>query len=396
MHKSLQKSLFFLTSFLYVSTVFAGNQEKIVTLTPPVLNNQTILKEVTCTRPMREGRFNISTEKSVGKKIVHIYGHGGSGWTTLFGSVNKGIKLFQTELNPNKAVPIRVIGSGCMGLTTAIELTRLGYKVSGIYTKDLYDIPSWRAAGYFALVSVKTSPEEQNNLNEIGVDTFKTYQRIDQGKHPYITKKAVRFMPVYCSKDTDSGVEDLEVRGLIPPHEEVTLDFGNGALHPNFVKYMTYFMDTTSLMQQLTAEVKRLEIPIEIKEVGSFRDVPEEVVFNCTGLGGRELNQDKDMIAVRGHLIMLNKESGTEHMDYMVYTKVYQDGKERYVYMFPKSIAVSSDAESGISCQSVLGGTFIPHTDKLSLEELEQLDISEFKKLLDRNSLFFHGTTFPE
>ncbi len=59
-----------------------------------------------------------------------------------------------------------------MGLTAAIELTRQGYQVSGISTKELYDLCSWRAAGYFALVSVKTSPEEQGNLNEIGVENI--------------------------------------------------------------------------------------------------------------------------------------------------------------------------------------------------------------------------------
>lgn len=391
---------FFLIAIFHVCLIFAGQEASIVKLTPPVLSDSTVLKEVICARPMREGRFNISTEIFCGdrgfKTIVNCYGHGGSGWTTLFGSVGKAIRIFQAACPLSQKRSIRVIGSGCMGLTAAIELTRQGYKVSRISTKELYDICSWRAAGYFALVSVKTSPEEQENLNAIGIETFKTYQQIDQGRHPYISSDAVRYLPVYCSKDTEAGVEDLEAKGLIPPHEDVILDFGAGIQHENFVKYMTYFMDTSKLMQQLTAEVKRLGIPIAMETIYSFGDVEEEVIFNCCGLGSRELNQDSNMIPVRGHLILLNDQAGTEHMDYMVYTKVRQNGKDEYIYMFPKAIAVSSKEKEGVRCKATLGGTFIANVDQLTPDELKKLDDQEFKKLLDRNSLFFHGTIFSK
>jgi len=369
-------------------------KHKVIQLTPPLIETKTIAQEIVCTRPMRDGRFNISvTEAAENKTVVNCYGHGGSGWTTLFGSVNQSIDLFEKE-HPNKKTAIRVIGSGCMGLTSAIELTRRGYTVAGITTKSLYDMPSWRAAGYFALVSVKTSPEEQANLNAIGIDTFRTYQKIDKGEHPYITKEAVRYMPVYCSKDTESGVEDLEAQGLIPRREEVTLDFGGGVQHPNFIRYMTYFMNTTTLMKQLTAEVKRLGIPIEVKEVHTFADVAETAVFNCAGLGGKELNNDTKMIPVRGHLVALNEASGKEHMNYMIYTKVKQEGKEEYIYMFPKNLSVTPEITGGQPCQAVLGGTFIPNVDQLPQEEQQALDKKEFMRMLDRNRLFFSGKLF--
>ncbi len=94
-------------------------------------------------------------------------------------------------------------------------------------------------AGYFGLVSLKTSQEEQDFVTELGIRTFITYRSIEQANHPYLTKEAVRYLPVYCSKETEPGIEGLEERGCIPVHEEV-----NGVCHPNFVKYMTYCMDT--------------------------------------------------------------------------------------------------------------------------------------------------------
>ncbi|OHE77712.1 MAG: hypothetical protein A3F67_12075 [Verrucomicrobia bacterium RIFCSPHIGHO2_12_FULL_41_10] len=365
-----------------------------IKLSPPQISTGTLSEKIVCTRPMRDGKFNISLEYLNGKTIVNCYGHGGSGWTTLFGSVDKAIELFKTT-NPDLNTPIRIIGSGCMGLTTAIELTRQGYNVVGISTKSLYDTPSWKAAGYFALVSVKTSPEEQASLNEIGLNTFLTYQKIDQGTHPYISKEAVRYMPVYCSIDTAAGVEDLEARGMIPPKEYVTLDFGN-VIHHDYVKYMTYFMNTTTLMRQLTNETKRLTIEIEEHNISSFNQVSEDVIFNCSGLGGKELNSDVGMIPVRGHLITLNESADDGHMDYMIYTKVKQDGKEEYIYMFPKNISVTPENKEGLACVGVLGGTFIPHVDKLSISQQEELDRIEFKRMLDRNSAFFLGHPFNE
>ena len=80
-------------------------------------------------------------------------------------------------------------GSGWRGVYD--NLTRRGYKVSEITTKELYDIPSYRAAGYFALVSIKTSKEEEANLAKIGIDTFKACtipwisKSIDHARHLY-------------------------------------------------------------------------------------------------------------------------------------------------------------------------------------------------------------------
>jgi hypothetical protein len=368
-------------------------ERKIVKLTPPKIDNKTIGDMLYCTRPMRDGKFQIGCETIDGKTVTHCYGHGGSGPTTLFGSVQQAIECFE-KTNPSKEKPIRVIGAGVMGLTSAIELARRGYKVS-ISAKDRYeDMPSWKAAGYFALVSVQTSKEEQDNLNQIGMNTFLTYQQIEKGEHPYLKKETVRYLPVYCSEDTESGVEDLEKRGLIPPREYVTLDFQNGAIHPNFVKFMSYFINTTSLMKQLAAEVERREIIVSIEEIERFKEVEEDVIFNCTGLGARELNHDDKMIAVRGHLVALSEEAGSDHMDYMIYTKVKQNKEDRYVYMFPKDVSVTPENTEGMPCRAVLGGTFIPHTDKLSPEELETLDKKEMQLMLDRNSLFFTGKPY--
>jgi D-amino-acid oxidase len=359
----------------------------LVKLVPPRLDSSTIFKKVTGCRPMREGKFNISQEISGNKCLVHCYGHGGSGFTTLFGSVKRAIDLL---VNAKVRGKIRVIGAGCMGLTAAIELSRMGYDVR-ITAKDLYDITSYRAAGCFAIISVRTSPAEQQNLIEIGADSFEVYWQIARGEHPYLSTEFLRLMPMFCNSKFESGLESLVEKGAVPPPEEVCLDFGQGAFYENFLQYMTFFIDTTRMMRQLHDEVKRRGIPIEFAKVESFDEIEEDVLINCTGLGAKALMKDESLISVRGHLLLLNSEAGTRHMDYLINTTVLHEEKEEYIYLFPKTEMVSSVCPEGSPCQGVLGGSFIQHDDRLSPSELAELDQREFQKIFDRSSLFFTG-----
>ncbi len=391
---TLPKGLFarhgsFATEYTYRPSMSLS--ERRVKLVPPLLTPDTIEPGIVCKRPMRDEFFNISREVVGRQTRIHLYGHGGSGWTTLWGSVNLALEKFK-EVNPCRSTPIRVLGSGCMGLTTAIELKRLGYKVS-IYTKEFHNIPSWHAAGYFALVSLKTASENQKKLNDIGLATFEVYDQIEKGKHAYITnncKETVSLLPVYSSAATETGLEDLIDRGSLPKTQCVTLDFGNNVVHKNFLENHSFFMNTKSLMRQLTATAASMGIPIEVREVQAFEEVLEPVLINCTGLGARTLNSDDKLIDVRGHLVGLNAKSGVEHMLYMIYTEVMQNNQKEYNYLFPASSDTLGNPRRG-----VLGGTFLPNVEKLSPEEQRQLDAREFQKLLDRNSLFFTGKMFP-
>lgn len=370
-------------------TSLCRTEKSVVKLKPPLLSPQTICKEVICTRPVRKGGFNISLERVSKKIVVHCYGHGGSGWTTLFGSVSKAIALLEAE-KPAKRHPIRIIGAGCIGLAMAVELTRKGYSIAGISAENLYNIASWKAGGYFALVSLKNSPKEQKKCVQLGLETFEAFQSVAQGKHPYLSQNCVKYMPDYSRIGTPTGLEDLQASGLLPPPREVTVDFGNGVRHKNFMESMTYYIDTTEIMKRLWAEIARHKIRVEVKKIEAFDQLEEEIVFDCSGLGAKALNSDNEMVAVRGHLILFNELSGEGHLNYMIYDKVIQDGKQERIYMFPKMAAMDDQGQE-TGCRGVLGGTFIEGVDHLSQDELDALDRQEFKKMLDRTSLLFYG-----
>ncbi len=377
---------------LMVTHAIVCAQNRVEVLAPPCLKKEAIAKKIACVRPMRKGMFNISTEEIDGKFVVHCYGHGGSGWSTFLGSIEHAISLFQKQYPLQKNTPpIRVIGSGCMGMGSAIELSRRGYTVAGITTKELYDIASWKAGGDYGLVSLQTSPEHQQILNEINFFTFRAYQLIEKGEHPYFSSKTVRFIPFYAGPGCPSGVEELEELGMIPPRESVDIDFGNGVIHRDFTKFMTYYADVTGMMQEMHNEVAKRVIPIEMKDIKSFGEISESIVFNCTGLGSKELVKDNLMVPIRGHLLLLNEQAGQGHMTYMLGAEITQDGRSEEIYLIPKNGFVSKSDGQCDQAFGVIGGTYIPDADTLSPEDLVQLDEQEFERLFMRNYEFFYG-----
>jgi hypothetical protein len=354
-------------TFLFLDSALFSYVEH---LTPPPLTDTSILQKIVCTRPYRRGGCNISRQKIDDKTIIHCYGQGALGWSTLFGSVEETILLCNFE----KTTPVRVLGAGCMGLTLAIELARRGYCVQGITASSVTDTASCHAGGSFGF---------SKEMEELGVTSFLTYAQIARNEHPYLSSACARLIDTYCTEMPSAGFQLLEKMGYTVK-KKVALDFGNGVRHNNFYKYSSFFIETEEVIQQLLCEVKRLDIPIEIATVGAFSEVNEPIIINCTGRGSYELNHDAKMEPLDGHLIMLAPSPSWGHMDYMLGTKVMQEGKEEYLYLFPKSLS------NGVVCQGVIGGTFIPRVERTK-ESQELLDQKEFDLLLQRHRQFFYG-----
>jgi hypothetical protein len=390
----------FIFNILCISgVVFAGGEEKIEKLIPPNLRGNVTLKEVVCMRPRRDGLCNISyqsyEDSFQAKKIIHCYGHGGWGWSTLFGSIKKVGELLR-ENSIDKNTPIHIIGAGCMGLGTAVELAQQGYTMAGISAKELYNLPSWHAAGYFDYPCFNMPEAKQQEIEELGLETFATCQRIEKGEHPYFSPHCVKFLPIYSPRSLNTMERVLAQKGLIPPQEEVTLDLGNGVIHKEFVKSYNYIINTAAIMNILHEELAKKSIPLMQKEIKSFKEISEPFIINCSGLGAAELAQDSALIPTRGHLLLLNKNAGLEHMNYMIFNRVIQEDTKEYLYMFPKQWHVDEHNTRGQLCYGALGGTFIPNTHLLSAEEQKALDEKEFKKIRDRHSMFFYGHSFQE
>jgi D-amino-acid oxidase len=386
------RSHFLITPLLLFSLAIQSAQPLTVTLKPPRIDD--IAVATACNRPRRAEGVNISLQTIDNKTVVHCYGHGGFGFTTLFGSIQEALALLLAT-NPDKQTLICVIGSGCMGLTMAIELRRHGFDNVSIVTKEVFDITSWRAGGFFDPgTGSESAPEDQHHL-KLGLATYHTLQAIEQGNHPYLTQAVVKRMPIYYPADIQCGVEVLEKLNMMPASELVTITFDNGATHHGYKKQMTYFINVTELMKQLWTQILELNIPVVEQEIQDFAQCAEPIICNCSGLGSRKLNNDATIYPARGHFFMLNAQPHEGAGEYMLFTKVVQnttvpaDGKKEYVYFFPKPAFIGADGHE-VSCSGMLGGTFIP-TSELSAADIEKLDEQEFKKLAERARLFFYG-----
>src|SRR4051812_22372911 len=85
-----------------------------------------------CLRPFRTKGPNLDVEQIGDVMVVHNYGHGGSGWSLSWGSAEMAVQKALAR-SPKE---IAVIGSGIIGLTSAITAQRAGAQVT-IYTREL-------------------------------------------------------------------------------------------------------------------------------------------------------------------------------------------------------------------------------------------------------------------
>lgn len=351
---------------MYMST------PKLVHLTPPLLTDTHIHKKISCIRPHRERIFKVEMEQKDSKTIFHNYGHGGAGWTFLFGCVQESIRQFEEFMRQNsnfKNKSICVIGAGCYGLLTAIMLAHRGFAVH-IVAKEIDNIPSYKAAGFFFPRWRKSSSDEEKKVFlHRGIESYSSYLKIANGTHSFIAK-GIQIIPGYFGPDIDPGFSPYIQKNLIAPSQPVLVDFGNGKqYHMN--EYQIIFMDSITLMRELHKNITLLKIPIVQKEITSWCQIPEQLIFNCSGWGAKQLTQDPKLLPVQGHLISLQNQP---KLKYLINVKVVMQTprgpRDELIYFAPKD-------------EGILGITFLRNQSNAGS------NAHEFDRLLQRSRDFF-------
>lgn len=354
-------------------------------LTPPNLNEAYLGQQILCYRPMRHGSPNLSVQVLGSKVVAHNYGHGGSGWTLGPGSAKFVNSLmlnsdFAKDLQ-NKETPIAIVGAGVIGLFTAYDLNKRGFKNITLYADRTDKLTSHNAGGLLAPVSMDNAPDMQNTIDQIGVDAYRFYAGIAKNQNTDF-KVGASIVPTYFQNREDSGLEPY-VGKVMQPAKEVLLDFGNGTTRPMVAYDDGIYMDTALLMGELRNYINAKHIPIVQKKLTSLAELPQKFIFNCSGLGAAQLANDAEVVPVQGHLIML-KNQAPKDLNYMllVYfgegqTESHQKVKRSF-YIFPKRLPNSLPRDVG-----VIGGTFVeggnPNTPNLK----------EFNRLVEGAKKFY-------
>ncbi|HYI64510.1 MAG TPA: FAD-dependent oxidoreductase [Allosphingosinicella sp.] len=297
---------------------------------PPVnVAADRVIRTVAGLRPYRAAGFVVRAEALGDKRLVHNYGHGGAGITLSWGSSG-----LATQLGlQGHAGPVAVIGAGVMGLTTARLVQEAGFPVS-IYAAALPpDTTSniaggqWSPFGHYRGSAV--TPEWRAQFAAALDFSWRRFQIIVGDDY------GIRWLPTYTESGGDSGPSPLDA---YHPAARVL----GAAEHPfpieRIVRFDTMYVETGRFLRQLTRDVQIAGGQIRVRSFatpGDIATLSERLVFNCTGLGARDLFGDAGLEPVRGQLAILLPQPEVR------YAFTGEAG-----YMFPRADGI------------VLGGTF--------------------------------------
>ncbi len=322
-----------------------------------------VIREVVGLRPYRDEGFVVRAERVGEKLLIHNYGHGGAGITLSWGTASLAVDLlrgFPARTSPsqrNSRVSQRrfaVLGCGVNGLSTALLLQRSFQDGPGtvtIYARDLPPNTTSNIAGGFWS---PTSAYDAQSASAKFLEQFRSACRISNRAFQLLagTDYGVRWIDTFELYRSDASLaRELPGGNDLYPELKVHKDAEHYFGHPYARQYSTMLIEPSIYLSALLRDFYTAGGKLVVKEFRSREEVlrlPEPVIFNCTGLGARELFGDQKLGPVRGQLEVLLSQP---EVDYC-----YLGGG---AYMFPR--------RDGI----ILGGTF-DHDDWSTAPNPEQ------------------------
>ncbi|HVF29632.1 MAG TPA: FAD-dependent oxidoreductase [Pyrinomonadaceae bacterium] len=318
---------------------------------PPVkVTRDRIIRELVGLRPYRNEGFVVAAEKVGNKLLIHNYGHGGAGITLSWGTATQAVDLLKDF--PLRAANVRrgalprrfaVVGCGVNGLSTAIMLQRRYGNGAGevtIYARDLPpNTTSNIAAGYWSPVSLFDHSAISTKFDE----QFRNAARISNRAFQILVgspEYGVRWIDIFTHHQNENQLYDLPGGNDLYPQQIIHRAPNNQFNVPIVRQFSSMMIESPKYLRALLRDFYTAGGKIVVKE---FRDrqelagLKEEIIFNCSGLGARQLFGDDKLIPVRGQLEVLMPQP---EIDY---------GYIGAAHMFPRSDGI------------FLGGTFDPN-----------------------------------
>jgi D-amino-acid oxidase len=301
-------------------TLAPGSTPRFVTppLAPLVMDPGRITRITVCLRPFRAAGPRLDVEMVGDKRVVHNYGHGGSGWSLSWGS---------STIAARKALEggtrdVAVIGCGALGLTSALILQRAGAKVT-IYAKDRApQTRSFRATGTW---SPDSRVADANRVDASFPALWEEMARISFAAHQtYLGMPGdpVAFHDNYNLFDGPglgpprappradairfakyaARINDIVPHGRDLSPVENPFPVAQARVGPSMqfnVTELAHLLTSDFLAEGGTITPMVFETPADLSRL------KEPVVVNCTGYGARALWKDETITPVRGQIAWL-------------------------------------------------------------------------------------------
>lgn len=288
-----------------------------------------------CLRPFRAAGPRLDVETIAGKRVVHNYGHGGSGWSLAWGSG----AIATAHALQGGTREVAVIGCGAIGLTTAILLQQAGARVT-IYAKDrIAETRSARASGTW---SPDSRVADRASMPAGFQAQWEQMARASWEKHLAfvgLPGEPVLWRELYMLRDASRQAPTTPAPATPPPPAREAVDFAHfpGVLrdltprsrplephehpfpvpHARVVPSLTF--NIAALAQRLLTDFLmaggRLE-PMVFHTPADLARLKQPVIVNCTGYGARALFQDESIIPVRGQIAWLPPEPDAHYALY--------------------------------------------------------------------------------
>ena len=314
-----------------------------------------VIRTICGLRPFRPSGFVVRAEKFGETTVVHNYGHGGAGITLAWGTSRLALDLGL----PGHTGPVAVLGAGVVGLSTARLLQESGFPVT-IYTKELPpNTTSNIGGGWWMPVMVADhefrTPAFNDQLAKASAYSFQRYQIMVGPRY------GVRWTRSYNLNNEGfvAGRQELpESRDLQPgehpfPGYKFVRQFDTLLIEPPI--YLP------AMLNDFYVAGGHIEVR-EIRDVAAVSQLPQKLVFNCTGLGAKTIFNDSELMPIKGQLTFLLPQSEVE------YSVIPDD-----LYMFSRHDGV------------ILGGTH--ERGNWSLD----VDTAVRDRILARHKQFFDG-----
>ncbi len=305
------------------------------------------IRSVAGLRPFRATGFRVEVERLDDKLLVHNYGHGGAGITLSWGTSEIAVEEALAAVGsiglssgwsgaatdglpppPSGGGSCAVIGCGVVGLSTAILMQRQGWQVT-IYSREVPPHTTSNIAGGF------WSPHAVSDPGRTSAQYDQQFVRAARVAHRYFqgmvgAHYGVRWIDTYVASDGpqpqpwfDAGMEDLYPRAAALPADAHPFPRAHAR------RFSTLLIEPFTYLEALMRDFRIASGRLVVHSFSSVRELAalgEPLVFNCTGMGAKELVGDQEMDPIRGQLTFLLPQP---EVDYCLLSGG--------LYMFPRS-----------------------------------------------------------
>lgn len=253
----------------------------------------------------------------------------------------------------SKDKEVVIVGCGVIGLTTALTLQELGYKVK-IITAQL---PAETTSAIAAAIWLPYEVKPYDKVEQWSKESYIKYQSLSAEKTSGV--KMID-MTIIIGTEEDAWWKDAL------PQENIRAASAN-ELPANYD--MGYILkvpmiETQLHLQYLIDKFENQGGEVVVKKVKDLNAIDTEaMIINCTGLAAAELTNDKELYPIQGQIVLLESDP---NLKCTVSEIVEGINKDKIAYIVPRSD------------YTVLGGTAAKHVNSL------QADDDEVEKLIER------------